>query len=85
MSPGSESAETFSGAPVMVERWIEIQNEDGTSVLGKTMVLDVPRAGEELVIAGARARVTGVTYHYEPTMQPGELLPSKIVVSVQLI
>ena len=69
----------------MVERWIEFQNEDGTSVLGKTMVLDVPRVGEEVALAGTRARVTKVTYHYEPAMAPGELIPSKIVVSVQVI
>jgi len=82
---GSESTASFRSEPVMVERWIEFQNENGTSVLGKTMVLDVPRVGEEVALAGTRARVTKVTYYYEPTTPPGELIPSKIVVSVQLL
>jgi ATP-dependent Clp protease ATP-binding subunit ClpA len=82
---GSESTASFRSAPVMVDRCIEFQNEDGTSVLGRTMVLDVPRVGEEVVLAGTRARVTKVTYHYEPATPPGELVPSKVVVSVQLL
>ena len=84
-SQETEPGPAFGNARVIISRWIEFQNEDGTSILGKTMALDVPHVGEEISVAGTRARVTKVTYHYEPAMPPGKLNPSKIVITIQLI
>jgi len=84
-SQETEPGPAFANARVIISRWIEFQNEEGSSVLGKTMALDVPRVGEEVSVGGTQARVTKVSYHYEPTMPPGTLTPSKIVVSVQLL
>lgn len=50
-----ESSATVGNARVIISRWIEFQDEDGLSVLGKTIALDVPRVGEEISVAGARA------------------------------
>jgi ATP-dependent Clp protease ATP-binding subunit ClpA len=80
-----ESGPAFGNARVIISRWIEFQNEADESSLGTTMALDVPRIGEEVVISGTRARVTRVTYHYEPKIPADRLVPQKIVVSVQVL
>ena len=86
---GSQEIEpkaAFGNARVIISRWIEFQDEaNESSILGTTMSLDVPRVGEEIVIAGRRARVTRVSYHYEPGVSAAKLMPQKIVVCVQFI
>jgi ATP-dependent Clp protease ATP-binding subunit ClpA len=82
----SELKRSLENAPAMILRYIELHDETKEgSLLGTTMSLDVPRVGEEIVLHGRSARVTRVSYYYEPASEPGKLMPQKIVVCVQFI